>query len=183
MGGLKTGETTERLTQSNVPSQLLRKRGHNYNKKRWRVQWRSDKDQKKTIRWTTLGRSQTAIVTRQQSETDSRGFHFSNLAKKKKKKKKKKGGQADVIVMDFRKVFYKVDHQRRLHRLGINHGVIQSFSDRLFADDTIMYLAIANQTDCQTKLILVLFVRLFCLCLFRFVGFLFLLGSGKGCGL
>ena len=29
----------------------------------------------------------------------------------------------------------------------------------------------------------VLFVRLFGLCLFRFVGFLFLLGSGKGCGL
>ena len=32
-------------------------------------------------------------------------------------------------------------------------------------------------------LILVLFIRLFGLCLFRFVGFLFLLGSGKGCGL
>ena len=32
-------------------------------------------------------------------------------------------------------------------------------------------------------LILVLFVRLFRLCLFRFVGFLFLLGSGKGCGI
>ena len=31
--------------------------------------------------------------------------------------------------------------------------------------------------------ILVLFVRLFGLCLFWFVGFLFLLGSGKGCGL
>ena len=35
----------------------------------------------------------------------------------------------------------------------------------------------------KRELILVLFVRLFCLCLFRFVGFLFLLGSGKGCGL
>ena len=33
------------------------------------------------------------------------------------------------------------------------------------------------------ELILVLFVRLFGLCLFRFVGFLFLLESGKGCGL
>ena len=32
-------------------------------------------------------------------------------------------------------------------------------------------------------LILVLFVRLFDLCLFGSVGFLFLLGSGKGCGL
>ena len=32
-------------------------------------------------------------------------------------------------------------------------------------------------------LVLVLFVRLFGLCLFRFVGFLFLLVSGKGCGL
>ena len=111
-------------------------------------------------------------------------------------------GQADVIVMDFSKVFDKVDHQRlllNLHRLGINHGVItwiQSFlSDRsqcvvldgdksdtcpvlsgvpqgsvlgpclflmyindmpdsiksnirLFADDTIMYLTISNQSDC-----------------------------------
>ena len=33
------------------------------------------------------------------------------------------------------------------------------------------------------RLILVLFVRLFVLCLFGFVGFLFLFGSGKGCGL
>ena len=35
----------------------------------------------------------------------------------------------------------------------------------------------------KRELISVLFVRLFGLCLFRFVGFLFLLGSGKGCGL
>ena len=35
----------------------------------------------------------------------------------------------------------------------------------------------------KRELILVLFVRLYGLCLFRFVGFLFLLGSGKGCGL
>ena len=35
----------------------------------------------------------------------------------------------------------------------------------------------------KRELILVLFVRLFGLCLFRFVDFLFLLGSGKGCGL
>ena len=34
----------------------------------------------------------------------------------------------------------------------------------------------------KRELILVLFVRLFDLCLFGFVGFLFLLGSGKGCG-
>ena len=33
------------------------------------------------------------------------------------------------------------------------------------------------------ELILVLFVRLFDLCLFGIVGFLFLLVSGKGCGL
>ena len=33
------------------------------------------------------------------------------------------------------------------------------------------------------KELFVLFVRLFGLCLFRFVGFRFLLGSGKGCGL
>ena len=36
----------------------------------------------------------------------------------------------------------------------------------------------------KRELILVFFVRLFGLCLFGFVGFLFLLGSGKkGCGL
>ena len=35
----------------------------------------------------------------------------------------------------------------------------------------------------KRELILVLFVRLFDLCLFEFVCFLFLLGSGKGCGL
>ena len=35
----------------------------------------------------------------------------------------------------------------------------------------------------KRELILELFVRLFGLCLFRFVGFLFLLGSGRGCGL
>ena len=35
----------------------------------------------------------------------------------------------------------------------------------------------------KRELILVLFIRLFGLCLFRFVGFLFLLGSGKSCGL
>ena len=35
----------------------------------------------------------------------------------------------------------------------------------------------------KRELILVLFVRLFDLCLFGFVGFLFLLGSEKGCGL
>ena len=37
------------------------------------------------------------------------------------------GGQADVLVMDFSKAFDKVDHQRlllKIHRLGINHGVI-----------------------------------------------------------
>ena len=35
----------------------------------------------------------------------------------------------------------------------------------------------------KRELILVLFVRLFGLCLFRFVGFIFFLVSGKGCGL
>ena len=35
----------------------------------------------------------------------------------------------------------------------------------------------------KRELILVLFVRLFDLCFFGFVGFLFLLMSGKGCGL
>ena len=35
----------------------------------------------------------------------------------------------------------------------------------------------------KRELIVVLFVRLFVLCLFGYVGFLFLLVSGKGCGL
>ena len=35
----------------------------------------------------------------------------------------------------------------------------------------------------KRELILVLFVRLFSLCKFRFVGIVFLLGSGMGCGL
>ena len=35
----------------------------------------------------------------------------------------------------------------------------------------------------ERELILVFFVRLFDLCLFGFVSFLFLLGSEKGCGL
>ena len=35
----------------------------------------------------------------------------------------------------------------------------------------------------KRELILVLFISLFDLCLFGFVGFLLLLGSGKGCGL
>ena len=38
-------------------------------------------------------------------------------------------------------------------------------------------------TSLGEELILVLFVRLFDLCLLGFVVFLFLLGSGKGCGL
>ena len=112
-------------------------------------------------------------------------------------------GQTDIIVMDFSKAFDKVDHQRlllKLHRLGINHDVINwigSFLSgrtqrvvlegeesgscpvmsgvpqgsvlgpclfllyindmpdtiqsniRLFADDTIMYLTVSNQTYCQ----------------------------------
>ena len=43
-------------------------------------------------------------------------------------------------------------------------------------------IAITSLGEERAK-ILVLFVRLFDLCLFGFVGFLFLLGSGKGCGL
>ena len=35
----------------------------------------------------------------------------------------------------------------------------------------------------KRELILVLFIRLFDLCLFGFVGFLFVLGTEKGCGL
>ena len=44
-------------------------------------------------------------------------------------------------------------------------------------------IAITSLVEERANLILVLFVRLFDLCLFGFVGFLFLLVSGKGCGL
>ena len=44
-----------------------------------------------------------------------------------------------------------------------------------------VFFSIAITSLGKRELILVLFVRLFGLCLFRFVGFL--LGSGKGCGL
>ena len=44
-------------------------------------------------------------------------------------------------------------------------------------------LALRLPRSGKRELILVLFVRLFDLCLFRFVGFLFLLVSGKGCDL
>ena len=44
-------------------------------------------------------------------------------------------------------------------------------------------VAVASLGEWGEGLILVLFVRLFGLCLFGFVGFLFLLGPGKGCGL
>ena len=43
--------------------------------------------------------------------------------------------------------------------------------------------SIANTSLGEERVILVLFVRLFDLCLFGFIGFLFLLVSGKGCGL
>ena len=45
------------------------------------------------------------------------------------------------------------------------------------------YLAWGRGGGWGGRMVLVLFVRLFGLCLFGFVGFLFLLGSGKGCGL
>ena len=44
-------------------------------------------------------------------------------------------------------------------------------------------LALRNPRLGKRELILVLFVRLFDFCLFGFVGCLFLLVSGKGCGL
>ena len=48
---------------------------------------------------------------------------------------------------------------------------------------TLCPFSIAITSLGETELILVLFVRLFDLCLFGFVGFLFLLVSGKGCSL
>ena len=47
----------------------------------------------------------------------------------------------------------------------------------------LCFLALRLPRLGKRELILVLFVRLFDMCLFRFVGFLFLLVSGKGCGL
>ena len=61
-----------------------------------------------------------------------------------------------------------------LSMLSFCSCVFQSFSDLL-----VLRLPRLGKRG----LILVLFIRLFDLCLFGFVGFLFLLGSGKGCGL
>ena len=52
-----------------------------------------------------------------------------------------------------------------------------------FCSCVFSHFSIAITSLGGKKLILVLFVRLFDLCLFGFVGFLFLLVSGKGCGL
>ena len=52
-----------------------------------------------------------------------------------------------------------------------------------FSPFSIVLLALRLLRLGKRELILVLFVRLFDLCLFRFVGLLFLLVSGKGCGL
>ena len=46
----------------------------------------------------------------------------------------------------------------------------------------LLFLVIVRSLG-KSELILELYVRLFGLCLFGFVGFLFLLVSGKGCGL
>ena len=54
-----------------------------------------------------------------------------------------------------------------------------SFCSCVFSPFSIAITSLGEERE----LILVLFVRLFDLCLFGFVGFLFLLGSGKGCGL
>ena len=56
--------------------------------------------------------------------------------------------------------------------LSVFHFVLVFFSP--------FSIAITSLVE-ERELILVLFVRLFDLCLFGFVGFLFLLGSGKGC--
>ena len=60
---------------------------------------------------------------------------------------------------------------------SIRHGV--SVADFLCSSVGFCYSA----TVSHSYLMLVLFRRLFDLCLFGFVGFLFLLVSGKGCGL
>ena len=57
--------------------------------------------------------------------------------------------------------------------------IIEAFSSTSFSVLLVLRLPRLGKRE----LILVLFVRKFGLCLFRFVGFLFLLGSGKGCGL
>ena len=58
--------------------------------------------------------------------------------------------------------------------LSVCHFVLVFFS--------LLSIAITSLGE-ERELILVLFVHLFGLCLFRVVGFLFLLGSGMGCGL
>ena len=48
---------------------------------------------------------------------------------------------------------------------------------------SVFFCMYCDASIVKRELILVLFVRLFDLCLFGFVGFLFLLVSGKGCDL
>ena len=74
-----------------------------------------------------------------------------------------------VLVLLF--VFYST--MRSVLCLTLYHFVFVFFSP----------FSIAITSLGKRELILVLFVRLFDLCLFEFVGFLFFLVSGRGCGL
>ena len=68
---------------------------------------------------------------------------------------------------------------------GLFYEAICCMSFRVLFDSCVFYVLLVLRLPRLGKreLMLVLFVRLFGLCLFRFVGFLFLLGSGKDCGL
>ena len=66
---------------------------------------------------------------------------------------------------------------------GTSALVHDSTKQELFYRLFISPFSIAITSLWERELILVLFVHLFDLCLFGFVGFLFLLVSGKGCGL
>ena len=66
------------------------------------------------------------------------------------------GGQADVIVMDFSKAFDVVDHQRlllKLHRLCINHGVIDHMDPVFpFSVSSLMAKNQIHVLSCQVSL-------------------------------
>ena len=65
---------------------------------------------------------------------------------------------------------------------GLFYEAICCMSFRIFLCFSVLLVLRLPRLG-KRELILVLFVRLFGLCLFGFVGFLSLLGSGKGCGL
>ena len=96
------------------------------------------------------------------------------------------GKEVQAVFCDISKALDRVWHAGLLHKLrsvGISGELLKCFSSYLGGRKQRVGLALRLPRLGKRELILVLFVLLFDLCLFGFVGFLFLLVSGKGCGL